>query len=198
MTDAPPLLAVVSGPSGVGKDALLALLLEGGDFVRPLTMTSRPPRPGEADGVHYRFASPGRFEAALAAGELVEHAEVHGHRYGTPRSELRAALASGRDVLLQVDVRGALAIREAAPDALLVFVAPESLGQLERRLRARPGADEAEVARRLVTARGEMAQRDAFDAVVVNAEGALHATADRVRGIVVAARARPGRRPAAV
>ena len=198
MTAAPPLLAVVSGPSGVGKDALLALLLEDGAFVRPLTMTSRPPRPGEADGVHYRFVTPERFEAAVAGGELVEHAEVHGRRYGTPRAGLREALASGRDVLLQLDVRGALAIREAAPDALLVFVAPESLGQLERRLRARPGADEAEVARRLETARGELARTGAFDAVVVNAEGALADAAARVRALLDAARARPGRRSPSV
>ena len=190
----PPLLTVVSGPSGVGKDAVMARLLEGGGFVRPVTMTARPPRPGEVDGVHYRFATPDQFEAAITAGELLEHALVHGTHYGTPRASLRDALASGLDVLLQVDVQGARALRETLDGAFFVFIAPESLTQLERRLRARPAADDAEIARRLASADAEMRQRDAFDAVVVNIEGDLDATVERVRALIARERARPGRR----
>ena len=190
----PPLLTVVSGPSGVGKDALMARLLEGGGFRRPVTITARPPRPGEVDGVHYRFASREGFEAAIAAGDLLEHALVHGTHYGTPRASLRDALASGLDVLLQVDVQGARALREALDGAFFVFIAPESLAQLERRLRARPGADDAEVARRLASARAELEHQPAFDAVVVNAEGALDATVEHVLALIARERARPGRR----
>ena len=190
----PPVVAVVSGPSGVGKDAVMALLVDGGGFARPLTMTTRPPRPGEAEGVDYRFASRLAFEAALTAGELLEHADVHGALYGSPRGELRAALATGRDVLLQVDVQGALALRELLDGALLVFIAPERLEQLEQRLRDRPGSDAEELARRLETARAELAQQDAFDHVVVNIEGDLEGTAERVRALIAEERARPGRR----
>ena len=191
---APPVVAVVSGPSGVGKDALMARLLDGGGFARPLTMTTRAARPGEADGVDYRFVSRPAFAAALRAGELLEHADVHGALYGSPRGELRAALATGRDVLLQVDVQGALALRALLDGSLLVFVAPERLDQLEHRLRDRPGTDAEELARRLETARAELAQQDAFDHVVVNIEGDLAGTAERVRALIADERARPGRR----
>ena len=187
----PPLLIVISGPSGAGKDAVMAALLADGGFVRPVTMTTRPPRPGEIDGVHYRFAAPEAFRAAAASGELVEHAEVHGRLYGTPRAELARALASGSDVLLQVDVQGATAIREAIPEARLLFVAPASLGELERRLRER-GADPAERARRLETARAELARQDAFDAVVVNPDGGLGGAVARARAWIAGARAARG------
>ena len=190
----PPLLTVISGPSGVGKDALMTRLLAGGDFRRPVTMTARPPRPGEVDGVHYHFATHEQFEAAIAASELLEHALVHGTYYGTPRSSLRDALASGLDLLLQVDVQGARSLREVLDGALFVFIAPESLDQLERRLRARPGTDDAEIARRLASARAELELQHAFDAVVVNIEGDLDGTVERVRELVTRERGRPGRR----
>lgn len=193
MPDPPPLLAVISGPSGVGKDAIMSALLAGDEFARPVTMTTRPPRPGEIDGVHYVFAGAAAFEAAIRSGELVEHAEVHGRRYGTPRTQLRAALASGRDVLLQVDVQGAIAIREAIAEARLLFIAPESLEQIEGRLRER-GTDAAELARRLESARAELERQDAFDAVIVNVEGNLAGTVAAVREWVARERARPGRR----
>ena len=189
-----PLLTVISGPSGVGKDALMTRLLADGDFRRPVTMTARPPRPGEADGVHYHFASREGFEAAIAAGELLEHALVHGTYYGTPRRSLRDALASGLDVLLQVDVQGARALREVLDGAFFVFIAPESLDQLEGRLRERSGTDGEEIARRLASARAELEQQHAFDAVVVNIEGDLDGTVERVREVIARERGRPGRR----
>ena len=197
MSTTPPLLAVISGPSGVGKDAVMSALLAGDDFARPVTMTTRPPRPGEADGVHYVFASGEAFRAAVRSGELLEHAEVHGRLYGTPRTQLRSALGSGRDVLLQVDVQGAIAIREAIPEARLLFIAPESLEQIEQRLRER-GAPPIERALRLASARAELEQQDAFDAVIVNTEGDLEGTVARVRAWIAQERARPGRRPVEV
>ena len=189
-----PLLTVISGPSGVGKDAVMTRLLEGGDFRRPVTMTARPPRPGEVDGVHYHFATHDQFEAATAAGELLEHALVHGVYYGTPRSSLRDALASGLDVLLQVDVQGARSLRKALDGALFVFIAPESLEQLEGRLRGRPGATGEEIMRRLASARAELEQQHAFDVVVVNIGGDLDGTVERVRALIARERGRPGRR----
>ena len=197
MSTAPPLLAVISGPSGVGKDAVMSALLAGDDFARPVTMTTRPPRPGEIDGVHYVFASGEAFRAAIRSGELLEHAEVHGRLYGTPRTQLRSALESGRDVLLQVDVQGAIAIREAIPDARLLFIAPESLEQIEQRLRGR-GSPPIERAIRLASARAELEQQDAFDAVIVNTEDDLEGTVARVRAWIAQERARPGRRPVEV
>ena len=176
----------------------MAVLLESGEYARPLTMTTRPPRPDEVDGVHYRFASRDAFEAALAAGELLEHAVVHGELYGSPRSELRAALATGRDVLFQVDVQGALALHALLPGALLIFIAPESLDQIEHRVRAREGVSEDEVARRVATAHAELEQQAVFDHVVVNIEGQLDATAERVRALIAEERARPGRTPVVV
>ena len=167
-------------------------LLEGDEFARPVTMTTRTPRPEEVDGVHYVFATDEAFLAAAESGELVEHAEVHGRRYGTPRAQLRRALASGRDVLLQVDVQGAMSIRAAVPGALLLFIAPESLDQLDGHLRER-GADEAERARRLETARGELARVGAFDHSIVNVEGDLEGTVARVREWIASERSRPGR-----
>ncbi len=193
-SDAPPLLTVISGPSGVGKDALMERLLEGGDFARPVTMTARAPRPGEVDGIHYHFATTEQFEAAIAAGELLEHALVHGTHYGTPRASLRDALASGLDVLLQIDVQGARTLREALGDAFFVFIAPESVEQIERRLRERPGTDREEIARRLASARAELEQQHAFDAVVVNIEGDLDGTVERVCELIARERGRPGRR----
>jgi len=190
----PPLLTVISGPSGVGKDALMTRLLEGGEFRRPITMTARLPRPGEVDGVHYHFATQDQFEAAIAAGELLEHALVHGTYYGTPRRSLRDALASGLDVLLQVDVQGARSLRDALDGALFVFIAPESLEQIASRLRERQGTDGEEIMRRLDSARAELEQQHAFDAVVVNAEGDLDGTVERVRALIARERARPDRR----
>ena len=171
----------------------MSALLEGVSFTRPITMTTRARRPDEVDGVHYVFATPDAFAAAIDAGELVEHAEVHGEHYGTPRAQLRQALASDRDVLLQVDVQGAMAIREAVPGTLLLFIAPESLEQLEGRLSER-GADAGERRRRLETARADLERIEAFDHAVVNVEGDLEGTVAQIRAWIAAEREQPGRR----
>ncbi len=171
-------------------------LLAGDEFTRSITMTARPPRPGEVDGVHYVFATPEAFDAAAASGELVEHALVHGVPYGTPRTQLRRALATGRDVLLQVDIQGAASIRDAVRGARFVFIAPESLDQLERRLRERR-TDDAELRRRLESARAELGQQDTFDHVVVNREGGLEEAVAAIQSILEKERQRqPQRRVA--
>ncbi len=202
----PPLLIVVSGPSGVGKDALLAGIrarsADGGAadaeaFAVPVTMTTRAPRDGEIDGVDYLFVSADEFEQRLRAGELLEHAQVYGHSYGVPRSQLREALAAGRDVIMRVDVQGAATLRRRLPGALFVFLVPDDPRQLEARLRER-GMDDATLRRRLDTAERELAQREQFDHMVVNVDGDLDGTVERVLAILEQERAQPGRRPVEV
>lgn len=192
----PPLLVVVSGPSGVGKDALLTRIHERGErFAPPVTTTTtRPARPGEVDGRDYLFVSREQFQSSLDSGEFVEHAEVYGNRYGVSRTELRKALATGRDVIMRVDVQGAATLREVVPEALLLFLTPDDSAQLAVRLRARGHEDEDALRRRIATAERELAQREHFDHVVVNVEGDLDGTVDRVLTIVAAERAREGRR----
>ena len=189
----PPLIVVVSGPSGVGKDALLARVTERDErFAVPVTMTTRAPRSDEVDGVDYLFVSNAEFRRRLEASELLEHAQVYGRLYGVPRSQLRSALASGRDVIMRVDVQGAATLRRVLPDAVFVFVMPEDIARLEDRLRER-GTEAPTLRRRMDEVERELAQRERFDHVVVNVEGDLDGTASRVLAIVEAERARPGR-----
>jgi guanylate kinase len=131
-------------------------------------VTTRRPRPGERDGIDYHFVSDEEFDRLVAAGELLEWARVVGHRSGTPARPVEEALAAGRDVVLEIDVQGARQVRERAPEAVLIFLAPPSMEELERRLRSRGTEDEARLALRLATAREEMAQLPLFDHVVVN------------------------------
>jgi guanylate kinase len=131
-------------------------------------MTTRPPRAGEVHGRDYYFVSRAEFEAARAAGELLEWAMVHAHLYGTPRGPIEEQRAAGYDVILDIDVQGAQQVREKLPDAYLVFIAPPSLAELERRLRERRTDSEAQIAERLHTARWELGYQDEFDEVVVN------------------------------
>jgi len=131
-------------------------------------VTTRRPRPGERDGIDYHFVSDEEFDLLVAGGELLEWAHVVGHRSGTPARPVEEALAAGRDVVLEIDVQGARQVRERAPEAVLIFLAPPSMEELERRLRSRGTEDEVRLALRLATARQEMAQRPLFDHVVVN------------------------------
>lgn len=190
-------LVIVSGPSGVGKDTVIAALRRrprGSSYHYVVTCTTRPPRPYEQDGVHYRFLSPKRFEALQGAGELLEANEVHGHWYGTPRADVRAALREGRDVVLKIDVQGAAVVKAAVPDALLVFLVPPSLEDLFARLRARAteSADELDVRQR--NAALELARQEDYDAVVVNETGEVDRVAARIESIIEAERAAHPRR----
>lgn len=173
----------------MGKDVVLQALRQEECSLTPIvTATTRPQRPGEVDGVHYYFVDHARFQQMLAQGELLESAEVYGNCYGVPRSAVKQALQQGRDVLLKMDVQGADTIRRTAPGALMLFLAPPSLDELARRLRARNTENAEQYQRRLDTARQEMMCLPDFDYVVVNYE-VPQAVAD-IRSILTAERCR--------
>jgi guanylate kinase len=165
-------LTVVSGPTAVGKGTVVTRLSqEHPEIFVSVSVTTRPPRPDEIDGVHYRFVSADEFDALLVEGELLEWATVHGvHRYGTPRSPVVQAIAQGRPALLEIDLQGARQVRANWPDAQFVFLAPPSWEELVRRLVGRGTESAAQQERRLQTARAEMAAQAEFDHVVVNGE----------------------------
>lgn len=159
---------VVSGPSGVGKTTLVRQALRDIPGLRlSVSCTTRAPRPGEVDGRDYHFVTEDAFRAGLAAGRFLEHAEVYGNLYGTPRKELDP-LADGTSVLLDVDVRGAAQVRAAGVAAVHVFLLPPSLAALEARLRARSTDDDATIARRMSQAAEQLAEAPRYDYVVVN------------------------------
>jgi guanylate kinase len=186
-----PLLVVLSGPSGVGKDSILMRMRDiGFAFHFVVTATSRPMRPGERPGYDYHFYSSQEFESLIAAGELLEWANVYGHYKGIPKSEIRQALASGRDVILRIDVQGAETIRRLAPQAVLVFVAPGSFDELRNRLQWRRTETPDDMERRLSTARAEMGALERFDYVVVNREDQLDDAVGQIRAIVRAEKQR--------
>lgn len=183
------LVVVISGPSGVGKGSVhagLHGLLEG--LEDSVSATTRPPRPGERDGVAYHFVDDAMFDRMVGSDALLEWAEYAGNRYGTPRAPLDDAVAHGRTVLLEVEVQGALQVRARLPEALLIFLVPPAFDELERRLRDRGTEDEATVLARLDVARSEMAAQEHFDHVVVN-DDLEHCTAEIARHI---SRARSG------
>ncbi|HUU61987.1 MAG TPA: guanylate kinase [Acidimicrobiia bacterium] len=176
---------MVSGPSGAGKTSVVAGLADRMPFCFSVSLTTRPARPGEVDGVAYRFVDRERFLAARDAGELIEWAEYSGHLYGTPRAPVQEALAAGRDVLLDIEVLGAEQVKAAHPEAVMVFIEPPSLEALEARLRGRGDTGEEQVARRLQVARWQMNRaRGLFDHFVVNDR--LTRAIDEVAGILVA------------
>ena len=138
------------------------------DLVVSVSVTTRAPRSSERDGVDYRFVSEDEFDRMLSAGELLEWAEIFGHRSGTPLVPLRSTMAEGRDVLLELDVQGARQVRDTDPDAVLVLLEPPSIEELERRLRARGTETEDVLARRLAKTEWELGERGLFDLIVVN------------------------------
>ena len=167
---APSRLVVLAGPTAVGKGTVAGHIRENfPDVLLSISATTRPPRPGEVDGRHYYFVDDETFDRMIAQGEFLEWATVHNaSRYGTPRPPIDAALASGRSVLLELALQGARAVKEAMPDALLVFLLPPSWEELVRRLTGRGTETPAEQARRLETAKVELAAQDEFDVKVVN------------------------------
>lgn len=165
-------LVVLAGPTAVGKGTVAAAIARRHpEIMLSVSATTRPPRPGEVDGVHYFFVGDDEFDRMIASGALLEHATVHNRfRYGTPRAPIDQALAAGRTVLLEIDLQGARQVRAAAPDAALVFLLPPSWDDLVGRLEERGTEDAAERARRLRTARRELAAQGEFDFRVVNAD----------------------------
>jgi guanylate kinase len=188
---------VLAAPSGAGKTAITdALLASEVDLERSVSVTTRVPRPGEVDGVHYHFLSEAGFAAAERNGELLEWARVlkGTHAYGTPRAPVERTLAAGRDLIFDIDWQGHRSMRERLPgDVVGVFILPPDMVTLERRLRGRGGDQEAEIARRMAVARDEISHWAEFDHVVLN-DDLPTAIAD-IRAILHAARLAPARQP---
>ena len=189
-------MIVLSGPSGVGKDATLGELRRlDHPWSVVVTATTRAKRPGEADGVDYLFVDAETFEEMAAGGEFLEHAEVYGNRYGSPRSQVREAMAAGRDAIVKVDVQGAASIRGLAPDAVFIFLVPSSMAELERRLHARATETRRDLRLRTEIAAQEMESLTTFDYRVVNRDGRLEDTVAAIEAIVRAEKCRiPPRR----
>ena len=176
---------VLAAPSGAGKTSIARALVEDReDVVFSVSATTRPARDHEVDGVDYHFLSETDFRAMIEADEFVEWAEVHGHLYGTSRRALQAALDDGRFLILDIDVQGAMRMRERVPDVVLVFVLPPSADALVERLTERGSEGQDTVARRIENARGELEQAAQFDYIVVNEN--LEQAIDEVRSIVSA------------
>ena len=186
-------LVVISAPSGTGKSTLARRVIESVPGIQfSVSHTTRPRRAGEESGREYHFVDDARFDAMVAAGEFLEWAHVFAHRYGTGRQAIEAALDAGSDVLLDIDVQGARQVRQSGLAAILVFVLPPDYDTLSDRLRRRGSEDEQALALRLLEARREAMQYDAFDYVVVNAD--LEDATAELSAIVRAERARTDRR----
>lgn len=179
------LLAVLSGPSGVGKDAVLSELLPMCLNLRQcVTYTTRPPRQSEVSGSDYHFVSEEEFMADVQSGGFLEHAEVHGHLYGTPRRWVEDTLARATDVVLKIDVQGGINVKRQVPSCVMVFLVPPSMEELERRLRGRLTENADEIERRQAGARQEMEQIPNYDYVVEN--DTVRAAAETIKAILIA------------
>ncbi len=182
-----PLLIVISGPSGVGKDALVKRMKERNvPFHFVVTATSRPPRPGEVNGKDYIFVSKEKFREMLEKGELLEHAIVYGEYKGIPKSQVLDAIASGKDVIMRLDVQGAATVRKLIPQAITIFLMTSTEEELVRRLSMRHTESSEALAKRLAAAKAEMERLPEFDYVVVNKDNELDVAVDKVLSIVTA------------
>lgn len=180
-----PLLIVISGPSGAGKDTVLLRMKERGlPFHFVVTATTRPKRPDEVHGRDYWFVSKDEFARMIEADELIEYAMVYGDYKGIPKGQVREALASGKDVVLRIDVQGAETIRKLAPEALLIFLTTETEEELVRRLETRKTETYDELKLRIATARKELQRIEAFDYVIRNNDFRLDTTVDCIRSII--------------
>lgn len=182
-----PLLIVISGPSGVGKDTVIQRMIERNlPFHFVVTATTRPPRPNEIHGRDYFFFSHDEFAEMIEKGELLEHAIVYNDYKGIPKAQVRGALASGKDVVMRLDVQGAATIRNLYPDALLIFLSPRDETEMVNRLQERKTETPEGLKLRIATARQEMNHVYSFDYVVINRELHLDETVDTIISIIVA------------
>lgn len=182
-----PLLIVVSGPSGVGKDSVVQRMIERGfPFHFVVTATTREKRENETHGKDYLFVSKDEFARMIEQNELIEYAIVYGDYKGIPKAQVREALDSGKDVVMRLDVQGAETVRKLAPEALLIFITCESEEELERRLRERKTETADSLSLRIATARKELQRLEAFDYVIVNQDFHLDDTVNKVRAIISA------------
>jgi guanylate kinase len=183
----PPLFIILSGPSGVGKDAVLTRLKATESQLRfIITMTTRTRRPRETDGVDYRFVSKEVFERLLKKNELLESANVYGNWYGVPKQPVRNALKEGKDTIVKVDVQGAATIKKILPNAIFIFLMPPSLDELKNRLRQRYTEKPPELAIRLRAAADEIKQVSKFDYLVMNNKDGLDIAVEEIRAIITA------------
>ncbi len=181
----PPLLVVISGPSGVGKDTVVHHLKQRGlPFHFVVTATSRPRRPDEVHGVDYFFYSDAEFLKMLEGGELIEHALVYNEHKGVPKQQVRDAMASGLDVVMRVDVQGAKTIKQLAPEAVAIFLMARDEAELARRLRLRKTESEEHLQTRLQAAREELRYLDLFDYKVVNADSEMERAVNTILAII--------------
>ena len=181
------LLIVISGPSGIGKDAVVqGLQARKLPFHFVVTATTRPPRENETHGVDYFFYSKDEFKAMIKADDFIEHAWVYSDYKGVPKSQVREALASGKDVVMRLDFQGAQTVRELSPDAILIFLTASDKDEWIQRLKRRRSESEEELALRIRTAKHEYDSLDIFDYIVVNKEGQLDRTLDIIENIITA------------
>lgn len=194
-----PLLIVLSGPSGVGKTTVTKALVEHGWPVHVLvTVTTRRPRAGEVNGVHYHFTSPQEFHRMIERGDLLEYAEVHGNWYGVPVQPVREQLAAGHDVILTIDPQGAQTIRQKTSGAVYIFMAPEQLQELVERVNARGQDSPEQRTLRLLNAEREMSEMQKYDYLLINRQDHVSETVERVKAILIAEHSRVHPRKAVV
>ena len=187
------ILIVISGFSGAGKGTLVKeLMRRHGEYALSVSMTTRNPRPGETEGVEYFFTDRAHFEETIARDGLVEYAQYCDNYYGTPRAYVEEQLSAGRNVILEIEIQGALKIKKKFPESLLLFVTPPSAAELDRRLRGRGTESEEVIARRLARAAEESEGMEAYDYIVVNDR--LEECAEEIHMLVEAARRAPVRR----
>lgn len=196
MSDRRGLLLILSSPSGAGKSTLTKMLMAWDDTMRfSVSATTRAPRPGEADGREYYFRARADFEAMVAAGEMLEHAEVFGNFYGTPKGPVEAAMKEGRDTVFDIDWQGGQQIRNSAlgRDVVSIFVLPPSIAELDRRLRTRGQDSDDVIAGRMAKSRDEISHWAEYDYVLINED--LSATFEQLKTILTAERLRRDRQP---
>ncbi len=186
-----PLLIIISGPSGVGKDATLDIMKKAGiPYHYVVTATTRSKRPGEKDGIDYWFISENEFKQMVKRNQFLEWAKVYGNYYGVPKREIKDALKKGLDVVVKVDVQGSATIKRILPDALFIFLMPPSTEELANRLQQRYGLSSAELKVRLSKAQEEMESLPIFDYVITSHTDNLELTADQVNTAITAAKCR--------
>ncbi|MEA3442146.1 MAG: guanylate kinase [Chloroflexota bacterium] len=185
------LLIIISGPSGVGKDAVLARMKEKGyPFYYAITATTRQKRAGEKHGRDYYFFAPDQFQSMIKKGELLEWAEVYGNYYGVPKEEITWALSQGKDAILKVDVQGAATLKKILPQAVFIFLMPPSTAELERRLKGRSSDLEKDLTLRLEKAREEIERLPLFDYAITSYENKLDDIISQIQAIIIAERCR--------
>ena len=180
------LLFIISGPAGSGKGTIVKRVRELAEFDFSVSATTRAPRPGETEGVHYFFTDKEEFKRKIAAGEMLEHAEYVGNYYGTPKKPVDDALSAGKNIILDIDVQGALQVKTKMPEAVMIFVLPPDFETLMRRIRGRGTESEEIIAKRMEKARFELLCFDRYDYAVVNRDNGVEEAAGDVLSILKA------------